>query len=284
MLRRTSAGALTLAVALIAAAAAQAHDETKYPDMKGQWQRLRVPGVAGQPSYDPNKSEGYAQQAPLTPEYRAIHEASIADQKAGGQGNDPTYLCIPPGMPRLMNLYDPMEIIITPVTTHILIEYIRDSRRIYTDGRDWPTNFDPTFAGYSIGKWIDEDRDGRFDVLEVETRFMKGPRALDATGLPLHKDNQTVVKERISRDKTMPDVLNNEMTTIDNAFTRPWTVTKKYSRAREQRPMWREAVCAENQAHVVIEGHNYMLSAEGKLMPARKDQPPPDLSYFGRGK
>jgi len=27
---------------------------------------------------------------------------------------------------------------------------------------------------------------------------------------------------------------------------------------------------------------NYFLSAEGKLMPTRKDQPPPDLQYFGR--
>jgi hypothetical protein len=59
-------------------------------------------------------------------------------------------------------------------------------------------------------------------------------------------------------------------------------VTKKYARVPGERPLWREAVCAENQAHVVIEGHNYMLSADGKLMPARKDQPPPDLSYFGK--
>src|SRR3954454_5654703 len=232
MVRTPSVCAVTLAVTVLAAAAAQAHDDTKYPDMKGQWLRLRVPGVVGQPSYDPNRSEGYAQQAPLTPEYRAIHEASIADQKAGGQGSDPTYLCIPPGMPRLMNLYDPMEIVVTPETTHILIEYIRDSRRIYTDGRDWPTDFEPTFAGYSIGKWIDEDGDGKFDVLEVETRFLKGPRALDATGLPLHTDKQTIGKGGNFPDKTMPDVLNDEMPTIDNAFTRPWTVTKKYSACR----------------------------------------------------
>jgi hypothetical protein len=140
------------------------------------------------------------------------------------------------------------------------------------------------FGGYSIGKWIDEDGDGKFDVLEVETRLMKGPRALDATGLPVHKDNKTVVKERIYRDKTTPETLVDEMTTIDNAFTRPWTVTKRYTRVQAQRPLWREAVCAENQAHVVIDGRNYMLSADGRLMPARKDQPAPDLSYFGKGK
>jgi hypothetical protein len=32
------------------------------------------------------------------------------------------------------------------------------------------------FEGYSIGKWVDEDGDGRYDVLEVETRALKGPR------------------------------------------------------------------------------------------------------------
>ena len=51
--------------------------------------------------------------------------------------------------------------------------------------------------GYSIGKWVDTDGDGRYDVLEVETRGFRGPRAFDASGLPLHRDNQTVVKERI---------------------------------------------------------------------------------------
>jgi hypothetical protein len=38
----------------------------------------------------------------------------------------------------------------------------------------WPSEIEPTFAGYSLGKWIDEHGDGRHDVLEVETR---GPLA-----------------------------------------------------------------------------------------------------------
>jgi len=47
-------------------------------------------------SSGPSKPLGPAQQAPLTPEYQKIFEASLADQKAGGQGGDPTYTCIPP--------------------------------------------------------------------------------------------------------------------------------------------------------------------------------------------
>jgi len=79
------------ALACVALASAYAFDETKYPDWKGQWMGgwiHRAPGVTGQPSYDPLKSEGRGQGAPLTPEYRKIHEASMADQANGGPGND----------------------------------------------------------------------------------------------------------------------------------------------------------------------------------------------------
>ena len=92
-----------------------------------------------------------------------------------------------------------MEIIVLPETTYIRIDHTHESfRRIYTDGRDWPKGeVEPTFVGYSIGKWIDEDGDGKYDVLEVETRHLKGPRPLDPAGMPTHVDNKSIVKERI---------------------------------------------------------------------------------------
>jgi hypothetical protein len=71
---------------------------------------------------------------------------------------------------------------------------------------------------------------------------------------------------------------HDEVTTIDNALTRPWTVTKNYHRVRN--PVWVEAICAEGNQHVRIGTESYMLSADGYLMPAKKDQPPPDLRYF----
>jgi hypothetical protein len=58
-----------------------------------------------------------------------------------------------------------------------------------------------------------------------------------------HADNQTVVKERIYLDKVDSNVLHDEVTTIDNALTRPWTVTKNYH--RERKAVWVEAICAE---------------------------------------
>jgi hypothetical protein len=47
-------------------------------------------------------------------------------------------------------------------------------------------------------------------------------------------------------------------------------------------PVWVEAICAEGNQHVRIGKENYMLSADGYLMPAKKDQPPPDLRYFNK--
>jgi hypothetical protein len=237
---------LIAALALAAAclwplAGAQAFDDGKYPDWKGQWiggWTRRFPGVTGQPSYDPHKSDGRGQAAPLTPEYQKIFEASLADQAAGGPGNDPQVACLPSGMPRMMIAYYPMEIVITPDTTHLLMEHIHNFRRIYTDGRDWPADIIASFAGYSIGKWRDEAGSGRYDVLEVETRGLKGPRVFDSTGLPLHRDDQTIVKERIYQDKSDPDVLYDEITTIDHALTRPWTATKSYRHSKDAQPVW----------------------------------------------
>src|SRR5438552_2713058 len=83
------------------------------------------------------------------------------------------------GMPRMMIAYQPMEVIVTPMTTHVHIGFFNEHRRIYTDGRRWPETIKPTFSGYSIGRWLDEDGDGRFDLLEIETRGLKGPRIFD---------------------------------------------------------------------------------------------------------
>ena len=278
------AGMIGLAAALSMPARAQAFDDAKYPDLKGVWTRVAVStGAERVIQYDPSKRSGRAQEAPLKPEYQAIFEANMAEHALGGQAGDPTAICISPGMPRVMGAYAPMEIVVTPDTTYILIEHIHDSRRIYTDGRDFPANMelDPQFSGYSIGRWADEDGDGRYDTLLVETRGLKGPRTYEATGIPFHEDNQTIIRERIYLDKGNPNLLHDEITTIDNALTQPWTVTKNYRRVVTSKPIWwREDVCAENNVHVGIGNEVYFLSADDLLMPAKKNQPPPDLRYF----
>jgi hypothetical protein len=268
----TSGAVAIIAALLIGLAHGQAFDQSKYPDWTGVWTRESDP-----PRWAPG------QKPPLTPEYQAIFEQNLKEHADGGPGADPTWICYSPGMPRVMNLYEPMEIVITPATTYILISHIHDNRRIYTDGRDWPRDLEPRFKGYSIGKWIDTDGDGRFDTLEVETRGMKGPRLFDASGLPLHDDNHTVVKERLSLDKADRTILWNEITIIDNALTGPWTVKKRYVRTDNSRHNWEEQTCADNP-HLQIGRESYVLDSQGLLTPTRKDQPPPDLRYFSQSK
>jgi len=274
MFHGRSIAAIVLVAALLRTIApGQAFDESRYPDLNGQWSRAHP-----RSQWDPSKPRGLQQQAPLTAEYQAIFEANLADLHSGNLGADPQVFCLPSGMPRMMIAYEPIELIITVETVYVHTDHLGDFRRIYTDGRDWPAKIEPSFEGYSIGKWVDENGDGRYDALEVETRALKGPRTFDADGLPLHEDNQTVVKERIYLDKTNRDLLHAEITTIDHALTRPWTVMRDYK--REHRPIWREYVCAEANSHLSIGKENYFLSADGLLMPTRKNQPPPDLRYF----
>jgi hypothetical protein len=137
MLWRSTITATALAMALLLGVpAAQAHDESKYPDWSGQWRRTET----GTPRYDPSKPAD-KQQAPLTKKYRKIHEASMTDQAKGGQGLYISVKCIPMGMPYQMSIFFPFEFVITAKTTFVLYEPMTSQpRRIYTDGRDWPKN------------------------------------------------------------------------------------------------------------------------------------------------
>ncbi len=92
-------------------------DDAKYPDLKGQWDRVGIPSWAP------------AGKPPLTPEYQAVFEANRADMQNGGAGGVVSQYCFPQGMPMMMNIYDPMEIVVTPAITYILISHVNDSYR-----------------------------------------------------------------------------------------------------------------------------------------------------------
>jgi hypothetical protein len=218
-LSRTAILLVSLFFAAGCPGAAPAEDTVAYPDFSGQWSRAET----GPPRYDYTKSFPLGQQELLIPEYKAIHDASIADQAAGGQGLDPGARCIPMGMPRQMSGFYPFEFSYAPGRINILFDFFSSTtRRIYVDGRDWPRDLDPTYAGYSIGRWVDEDGDGHYDVLEVETRNLRGPRILDSSGTPMHADNQTVIAERFYLDKA------------DGTTTSPPSTTRLSARGRAQ--------------------------------------------------
>lgn len=260
--------AVLMASVLLASGTALAFDDAKYPDLKGRWRAV------GNDNHFPGNP-------PYTPEYQKIHEAAKAELATGSQAPNPPAYCLPPGMPRQMNGQGGVQFVVTPEMTHILIDHIQDNRRIYTDGRGWPEELTPTFAGTSIGKWVEADGSGKYGALLIETRGFKGPRGFGAD-TPMHADNETVIKERLWIDKQDADLLHDEFTIADHSLAKDWVVTKTYKREATpvQKIWWREAVCVENNPHLKIAGEDYMLSGDGKLMPTHPGQQPPDLRYF----
>jgi hypothetical protein len=72
--------------------------------------------------------------------------------------------------------------------------------------------------------------------------------------------------------------LHDRVTTIDHAYFRPWTVTRSYNRDPE--PVWVENNCGADNHYVSIGRETYFISADGYLMPTKKNQTVPGLKGF----
>ncbi len=84
MFHGRSIAAIVLVAALLRTIApGQAFDESRYPDLNGQWSRAHA-----RSQWDPSKPRGLQQQAPLTAEHQAIFEANLADLHSGNLGAD----------------------------------------------------------------------------------------------------------------------------------------------------------------------------------------------------
>jgi hypothetical protein len=257
MFHRSALGLFAVATMLtVTAGGAQAQDK-KYPNWKGEWDAV-VPRMPGQQlRFDPTKPYGRRQEAPLTEEYKKVYQENLEEQARGGQGLFLDHAsCLPAGMPTMMSI-GRFEYIITPETTYVATG--SDLRRIFTDGRPWPTDLESTYQGFSMGK---------------------GPRVYDSTGIPLHFDNESTLKERIFLDKKDPNILHDVITVFDHALTQPWTVDKTYRRGATKFPNWSTISCLEGSSYVKIAKEFYLLSWDGYLMPIKKGQPPPDPRYF----
>src|SRR5260370_41830212 len=105
-----------------------------------------------------------------------------------------------------------MQFVLAPAAPYLLLgEPIRQLRRIYTDGRPWPTAIAPTFSGYSIGRWEGDDGQGHAAALVVETRGLRGPRSYDSNGAPFHAAHQAIVEERMQPHPPQPAVWYDDL-------------------------------------------------------------------------
>ena len=173
-------------------------------------------------------------EVPLQPWADTLYKERI---ETNGKDH-PGVRCWPSGIPEKNNIPDGLKVVQTPDLIIFLHESRTIYRQIFTDGRPLPRNPQPTWMGYSIGRW-----DG--DTLVVETIGQNGKTWLDMRGLPATEALR--VTERFSR----PTVGHIDIdVTIDDpkAYTKPWSVKLSWSLLPDTDLI--ESICEENNKDV----------------------------------
>ncbi len=129
--------------------------------------------------------------------------------------DDPVAFCKPGGPLRILTFPPPRKILQLPGEVVILSERDVTFRQLFTDGRPLPEDPNPTWNGYSVGKWED-------GALVVETIGLRNDTWLDRNGSPMTA--MAKITERYRRVSF--GHLQVEVTVDDpQAYTKPWTVT-----------------------------------------------------------
>ena len=186
-------------------------------DLSGVWMQYPdgiVEGVPGMNAVDANV------RPPLTPWGQARFDAAkplVGPRAVAGQENAPILRCDPDGPPKLLNLPNPFEIVQIPGRMFMFFELGHVWRTIWTDGRPLPKDPDPTWLGYSVGRW-------EGDTLVVETIGFNDKQWDDSFGNP--RSEQTHLTERYRR--LNHDTLEMQIIIDDpKAYTKVWVSPPK---------------------------------------------------------
>jgi len=210
------------------------------PDFSGVWQN---------DGYDPDGVEGLGPM-PRTvffdlsfglngrPPYQPWAGEVAAQRKAENSKDNPDARCLPLGPLQMLAHPLPKKIIQNPGLLVILHERNMEFRQIFTDSRRLPDDPQPSWYGYSSGKW-----DG--DTLVVETVGFRDGLWADFNGSPL--TDSARVTERFRRPTY--GTLEIRVTVDDpKAYTRPWTVNVNQHLALDTDLL--EYACLENETDV----------------------------------
>src|ERR1700693_3288805 len=122
------------------------------PDLSGIWQAIGVSlfGETGEVRPGEGRVSTYGPREPAP--YQAWAVAKV-NELAADNRTDPNVHCKMAGVPRIMGLPVPFEIVQMPKKTIILYESNHVFRIIPTDGKGHPPDLDPTYMGDSVGHW-----------------------------------------------------------------------------------------------------------------------------------
>ena len=174
--------------------------------------------------------------------------AAVYDYNSKNESKyDPEGYCLPPGGPRMMATPYHMEIIQLPEQNRIVMIFEGAThiwREIYMDGRKFPEGdqLNPTYLGYSIGRWQDKD------TLIVENKGFNENTWLDYFGHP-HTDKMEVTERWTRPNKGQ---LRYEATVNDpGAYTRPFTMMwENITWDTDLTPELPEYICQENNRYL----------------------------------
>ena len=155
---------------------------------------------------------------------------------ASANSQDPILQCYPPGVPRILMIPFPMQIVQIPGQVMMVFEYDHFVRFIDLERRQHPKDLNPTWMGDSIGHW-------EGDTLVVDTVGLNDRTWLDQVGHP-HSDALHLV-ERIRR--TDHDTLVDDITFDDpKAYLKPWNGQQVFALRRGWHLL--EYICEDNMA------------------------------------
>jgi len=206
------------------------------PEIKGESGECIEKGLGigdvslGLPRQAINIADGLA-GLPYTP-----WAAALMKERAPTAGTqDPHSKCLPPNFPRSYALPHIQKFIQTAGLVVILDEFNASFRQIFTDDRPLPVDPQPSWNGYSSGRW-------EGDTLIVQTNGFRDDLWLDMRGNPL--TSAAKVTERFRR----PDFGHLEIeVTVDDpkAYTKPWTVKFRQTIVLDTELV--DEICLENE-------------------------------------
>jgi len=193
------------------------------PDLSGLWQPAAI--LIGDIA---------ANLKPGSVPFQPWAEELYKKRRANESKDDPTAACVVGGVPRSDLVPYPFKVLQVPGMLVILYEAVHSYRQIFSDGRDFPKDMNPSWFGYSIGKW-------EGDTFVVQTAGFNDKGWLDNFGKPATEALH--VTERFRRkDFGHMDI---EITIDDpKAYTKPWNVQLSWSLQPDIELI--ESICEEN--------------------------------------
>jgi len=171
------------------------------PDLTGIWQAESAPVEEIQQFLLPGGINGLGEDLPSKYFFNFFADVPLGQepmlpaaaamfQKISQSQQKPPTLCPPPTLPLANVVPLPYKIIQAPRVMMFLYESDTAFRQVFTDGRKLPADPEPSWLGYSVGKW-----EGDTFVAESVGFNDKGP--LDAMGHP--RSESLRLTERLRR-------------------------------------------------------------------------------------